>query len=314
MKKFSLGKPIEIDGNEVIVVRDILGSHQADKATDTYSMVAPNGADGRPAIFVSENDLIRLRDDYPGMNVYGLWQLLFHNNAVKFGNPLIIFPLTDTGGLYLLMEGQSDFGSVSDISSSGEYINGYIPDNFDIDLATAYTITADLQELKLPPQPAYTRIEQSDKLKAENKRRWLVICALCGLFAVGAIATNYWLQTLYKSRMADYSYKKGLIHEMQTRVQVLSSERLVESPDDSVMIDQLYRMFELYPVSSTPPPQDDLKIGFTHTHTLVTPPNAPIDPKAVISGVTTELKQDLSYRVVLSAPPQAETDRSETIE
>lgn len=300
MAKFSLGKPITIGGEEVVVVRDVLGSLQADKATETFAIVEPRGSDGRPAIYVSENDLSRLRDDYPGVKVYGLWQILFHNNAVRLGAPLVTFQLTDSGGLYLLIDATTDMDSPESILSSGEYLNGYIPDNFDVDINTANVINVDLQDLKLPPQPAYTRLEQSGKLKAENKRRWFVVGSLCGLIIVGAAAANYGLQTIYKSRMAEYNTKRTLIDELDGRVKSLASERLITRPNDSAMLSQLFTFFELYPMAITPPLVDDMKIGFVGSHVLVTPGNAPVDPATVVPGVVTELQPDLSYKATFS--------------
>ncbi|HEC1425407.1 TPA: hypothetical protein R1W95_002213 [Pseudomonas aeruginosa] len=302
MARFSLGKPITIGGEEVVVVRDVLGSLQADKASETFAIVEPRGADGRPAIYVSENDLTRLRDDYPGMKVYGLWQILFYNDAVPLGAPLVTFPLSDSGGLYLLMDAVADLNSRENIVSSGEYLNGYIPDNYDVDIKTASVIQVDLQRLKLPPQPAYTRIEQSEKLKAENKRRWFVVASLCGLIIVGAAASNYGLQTIYKSRMADYTTKKSLIDELDGRVRSLAAERLITRPDDSMMLSQLFHFFELYPLANTPPAEDDMKIGFAGTHVLVTPAKAPVDPASVIAGADSKLQPDLSYLVTLTEP------------
>jgi hypothetical protein len=308
MARFSLGKPLTIGGEEVVVVRDVLGSLQADKSSETYAIVEPRGADGRPAIYVSENDLNRLRDDYPGMKVYGLWQILFYNEAVRMGAPLVTFPLSDSGGLYLLMDAVADMNSPESIASSGEYLNGYIPDNYDIDIKTANVIQVDLQSLKLPPQPAYTRLEQSGKLKAENKRRWFVVASLCGLIVIGAAASNYGLQTIYKSRMADYTTKRALIDELDSRVKSLAAERLITRPDDSVMLSQLFKFFELYPFARTPPPTDDLKVGFSGTHVLVTPTKAPVDPASVIAGAESELQPDLSYMVTLHEPDAAHSD------
>ncbi len=311
MARFSLGKPITIGGEEVVVVRDVLGSLQADKASETFAIVEPRGADGRPAIYVSENDLTRLRDDYPGMKVYGLWQILFYNDAVRMGAPLVTFPLSDSGGLYLLMDAVADLHSPESIVSSGEYLNGYIPDNYDVDIKTANVIQVDLQNLKLPPQPAYTRIEQSGKLKAENKRRWFVVASLCGLIIVGAAASNYGLQTIYKSRMADYTTKKTLIDELDGRVRSLAAERLITRPDDSMMLSQLFNFFELYPQAKTPPLADDMKIGFAGTHVLVTPAKAPVDPASVIAGADSELQPDLSYMVTLTEPDGTDAGHSD---
>jgi hypothetical protein len=307
MASFSLGKPMQIGGEEVIVVRDILGAMQTDKASETYSMVEPKGADGRPAIYVSENDLARLREDYPGMKVYGLWQLMFHNNAVLFGSPVVAFPLSDppeSQGLYLLLEG--DLDSAESIVSSGEYAGGYIIGNYDIDVEKANFIQVVLDELKLPLQPAYTRLELSQKLKAENKRRWLVVGSMCALIAVGAAATNYGLQTIYKSRMADYTTKRSLIDELDGRVRALSAERLITRPDDSVMLGQLFKLFELYPNAVTPAANEEIKIGFAGAHILITPKKAPVDPAMAMKGVASTLQPDLSYRLTIQPPGDEE--------
>lgn len=306
MANFSLGKPITIGGQEIVVVRDVLGSWQADKGTDTYSIVEPKGVDGRPPIYVSEDDLDKLREDYPGIKVYGLWQLLFYNNAVRLGAPMVLFPLEEKRGLYLLMRDGAASDSPTNIFSSGEYVNGFIPGQFDLDLSQATYVDVDLKDLRLPPQPAYTRSELAQKLRAENKRRWFVVGSLCGLIVIGAAATNYGLQTIYKSRMADYSAKRSLIDELDGRVRSLSAERLITRPDDSVILYQLFKVFDLYPKAMTPTAKDDLKIGFTGEHILVTPNKAPVDPAKVIPGLTTELQPDLSYHVIVGLPEEGD--------
>ncbi|MCF5460194.1 hypothetical protein, partial [Pseudomonas syringae] len=289
MEIFSLGKPITIGGEEVVVVRDVVGHVPIGKDADTYSMVEQKGADGRPPIYVSENDLARLRNDYPGIKVYGLWQIMFHNNAVRFGSQVITFPLDEANGLYLLMEGISDYHSPSNISKTGEYLNGVIFDNFEAELSKAYVINVDIRSLKLPQQPAYTLIELSDKKKAENKRRWIVVGSLCSLIIVVGLAVNYGLQTIYKSRMADYTTKRSLINELDGRVKTLLSERLVERPNDSIMLSQLFRLFEQFPRVKTPAVTDEVKVGFVGAHIFVTQAKASVDPSSVISGLKTEL-------------------------
>lgn len=311
MSTFSLGKPTTIGGEEVIIVRDVLGLGSSQLVSESLAMVEPKAPDGRPAIYVSESDLARLREDYPGIKVYGLWQVLFYNKAVKLGSPLITFQLKDRRGLYLLVDSGLDLHDPASITKSGEYLDGYIPDNYDVDMSNASVIDADFASLRLPKQPAYTRIELSDKLKAENKRRWYVVGSLCGLIVVGAAATNYGLQTIYKSRMTDYSTKKTLITELDNRVRSLSVERLVTRPDDSVMLTQLYRAFEYYPAAMTPPPTEDLKVGFTGTHILITPPKVTVDPSVVIAGAEAVLQPDLSYKVVLTEPEGSDSSTTQ---
>ncbi len=307
MLGFSLGKPVFIDGQEVIVVRDVVGIPSGGREAEVFSIVESKGADGRPPIYVAENDLSRLREHYPGMNVYGLWQILFHNNAVKLGGQVITYHLSDSSGLYLVMEPGADTSLPAHISKSGEFVDNYIVDYIDFDLDNAVRIEADLAKLKLPSQPAYTRIELSDKIKAETNRRWMVVGGLCALIGVAALAVNYGLSTIHKSKMADYSTKRGLITELESRVGALAAERLVVRPDDSATLDQLFRLFEFYPGTTTPMLEEGMSVGFQGAHMLITTPNAEIDPGTVVRSVATELQPDFSYKVVINPLPAGES-------
>lgn len=297
MQKFSLGKPVYIDGQEVVVVRDVVGTPGASgKDSEVFSIVEHKGSDGRPPIYVAENELARLREHYPGINVYGLWQILFYNRAVKLGAQVITFPLNDTGGMYLIMENGGDLHDPSRIAQSGEYIDNFIVDFIDFDLDKASRIDVDLTTLRLPPQPAYTRLELSDKIRAENNRRWMVVGGLCAMFMVAALATNYGLSTIHKSRMADYATKRGLIDELTARIESLSSERLVQRPDDSGTLAQLFRIFEISPDAWTLT-GGEVVVGFKSVHKLITGPNAKVDPALLVKGVTSQLQPDLSYQI-----------------
>lgn len=295
MTAFSLGKPTIIDGQEVIVVRDVVGNpHSRD--SDVFAVVEPKGSDQRPAIYVSENDLTRMRESYPGIQVYGIWQILFYNREVKYGEPVIKFPLSNSGGMYLVMEAGADYHDPSKIVQSGEYFDNYIVDFIDYDLSKATTIDVDLSTLRLPPQPAFTRVELGDKIKADNNRRWIFVTGICSLILIAAFAVNYWLSTIHSSKLADYATKRSLIDELEVRMAVLSRERLAQRPDDSGAINQLFRVFEFVPDARTPE-GSDVVTGFSAGHELVTGPDSRIDPASVVRGVTSELLPDLSYRL-----------------
>ncbi|MBJ2215862.1 MULTISPECIES: hypothetical protein [Pseudomonas] len=301
MHFLSLGRPVFIDGEEVVVVRDLVGTPQAGgKDTEVYSQVEGKGSDGRPPIYVAESDLGRLRESYPSINVYGLWQILFHNRAVEFGGRLITYKLNETGGMYLIMESGGDLNDPSRIAHSGEYFDNYSVDFIENDLTAAINIEVDITTLRLPHQPAYTRLELTEKKKSETNRRWWVVAALCSLIVVAAGAANYYLSTIYQSRMADYSTKRTLIDELNSRVRTLSQERLIKRPDDAATLSQIYKLFELYPKTWTPQIESDQKIGFKGEHLLITPKKADLDPSKYIRGVQTELQPDLSYKVTIT--------------
>lgn len=299
MSAISIGKPVIIDGQEVIVVRDIVNRDQSNsKDSDYYAQVEGTGVSGRPEIYVAESDLARLRENYPGMNVYGLWQILFHNKAVTLGGQVIIYPLTQNAGMYLTLESGSDYSQASNITRSGEYADNFIVDFVEFDLADAIRIESSLTEMSLPDHPAYTRSELGEKKSAENRRKWLVTGSLCGLLLIAAISMNYFLTTYYNGSMAEYSTKKGLITELEDRVFALSSERLIMRPDNSQELDKLYALFEIYPNSWTPTLEGEASIGFKGEHIVITPTNAPVDPK-FIKGVETTFQPDMSYQVRL---------------
>tara|TARA_R110002124_G_scaffold128157_15_gene288678 strand:+ start:2813 stop:3763 length:951 start_codon:yes stop_codon:yes gene_type:complete len=302
MAALSIGKPVVIDGQEVIIVRDVVNRNQANsKDSDYYALVEGTGTAGQPEIYVAESDIARLRENYPGMNVYGLWQVLFHNRAVTMGSQVIIYPITEKSGMYLTLETGSDYTQVSNIVASGEYADNYIVDFVEFDLKNAYRIDTPLTELKLPAYPAYKRTELGEMKRAEANRKWIVTGSFCGLLVVAALAANYFLSTIYKSQVADYATKIGLINELEDRVAVLSSERLITRPDDSAELEIIFSVFELYPDAWTPTLENGSSVGFRGEHLLITPTDAPVDPKTVIAGVKTELQPDLSYKVHVEA-------------
>lgn len=297
MQYLSLGKPVFIDGQEVIIVRDVVGtpSHQG-KEAEVFSIVESKGSDGRPPIYVAENELGRLREHYPGINVYGLWQILFHNRLVKFGAQVITCPLHETSGMYLIMETGGDLSDPSRIAHSGEYFDNFLVDYIDFDLDKANRIDVDASALRLPKQPAYTRLELSAKIRAENNRRWIVVGGVCTTLLLAAAAVNYGLHTSHKQRMAEYETKQGVVMDLNARASELATERLVHRPDDSGTINQLYLLFEISPDARTPS-AEEVVIGFQSAHKLITGPSSLIDPGRFVRGTTTRLLPDLSYQI-----------------
>tara|TARA_R110001606_G_scaffold398765_2_gene578823 strand:- start:79219 stop:80169 length:951 start_codon:yes stop_codon:yes gene_type:complete len=304
MAGFSIGKPIVIDGKEVIVVRDMVGTPASGRDAEVSSLVEPKGSDGRPPIYVAENELARLRENYPGMSVYGLWQILFYNDAVKYGGPYITFPLYERNGLFLSMLPDSTFSKPSEISHSGEYVDGFMSENPDYDPENAIRIDVDILSLKLPDHAAHTRVERSEQIRTETNRRWMVVSGLCGLIILATVAVNYGLSTVFKSHMADYSAKRSLIADLEDREASLASERLLERPDDQAVLDQLIQLFQMYPTAWTPTSDEGVIIGFKGTHLLITPPDALANPAESIAGAESIIQPDLSYKVTLHGPDE----------
>lgn len=305
MSELQLGIPITIDGEDVIIFRDTIGTAALSTGRDAevFTVVEPVGPDGRPAIYIDENELRALRENFPGTNVYGLWQLLFANNLVPLGNEVVVFPTSETGGIYLQMESGTDYDSPVNIKRSSEYTDNYSPELYGHDLGTAPRITVDISLLTLPATPAFTRVELFSKKQHERTKRWYLTFLICIVVAVGVIVFNYGMYTVYKMNLAEYTTKKKLSRDLDARSAALLKERLPVRPDNSDVISRIDKVIAFDPKITTPTAAGHTN-GFTSGHIFLTRPNFPADLTAKIPGVTAELTPQMSYLLTVSPDAQ----------
>ncbi len=298
MRYIPLGVPVHIDGKEVIVLRDAIGSEvlTASRESEVYTTIEQAAADGRPAIYIDEHELNQARADYPNLEVYGLWQILFFNNRVKLGSQIVLYPMGSDSGAYIRLNPAEDLDSPRSILSSSEYVENYIPEVMDYDLNEARRIDVELEELVLPPQPAFTRVELHHKQKQLEKRRWYLVGFIC--FAVVLVATglNYSLNAVYKMQMASYTAKKSTQSTLEDRVVALERERLIAYPNNRATALTLLRLVERDPRMQTPTGAP-ISSGFTSVHAWVSSPNLPFDPANVASNVESKLGIDFRYLI-----------------
>lgn len=304
-----LGEPIVIDGQEVIVFRDVLGTEAMYKAgeAEVYTVIEQAGPNGRPPIYIDEIELNRMREDYPGIKVYGLWQILFHNDQVQLGAEVIVYPMEDSKGAYIRLERSRDLNSPASIISSGEYVDNFISElsgMMDFDLVeNAIHLNVDIDELTLPKSPAFTRPELYAKHRHEEMRRWYVVM----IFALGVLlitgGINYGLHTNYKLKMADYQAKKTLITDLDSRIAGLRQERLAVRPNNSLVLDRMFQLLRLDPKLSTP--MTGNISSFATEHRFVTSPNLTFDISKSVDGVTSHLTNRMTYDLIVSPEPIA---------
>ncbi|MBM5458966.1 hypothetical protein H8F21_15470 [Pseudomonas sp. P66] len=304
MAELQLGIPITIDGEEVIIFRDAIGTDAlaTGRESEVFTVIEQVAADGRPPIYIDENELGTLRENFPGTNVYGLWQLLFANNLVPLGHEVVVFPTSEAGGVYLQMEHGSDYDNPANIKRSSEYIDNYSADLYDADLYSAPRIKVDLSDLKLPSTPAFTRVELFSKKQHERTKRWYLTISICLVIAVAVIAFNYTMHTVYRMNMAEYTTKKQLSNDLDARAAGLLKERLPERPNHSLVIDRINKVLAFDSKITTP--ETGLVTGFTAEHVFLTRNHFPVDLTAKIPGVTAELTPQMGY--LLTVSPDAE--------
>lgn len=301
MSELQLGMPITIDGEDVIIFRDTIGTAALSTGRDAevFTVVEQVGPDGRPQIYIDENELRTLRENFPGTNVYGLWQLLFANNLVPLGSEVVVFPTSETGGIYLQMEPGTDYDNPANIKRSSEYTDNYSAELYGHDLGSAPRISVDITELKLPLTPAFTRVELFSKKQYERTKRWYLALSICIVIAVAAVAYNYTMYTVYKMNLAEYTTKKQLSVDLDARTAALLKERLAIRPDNSEVISRIDKVVVFDPKISTPTAAGHTN-GFTTGHVFLTRPNFPADLTAKIPGVTVELTPQMSYLLTVS--------------
>lgn len=152
----SLGTPTEIDGQEVIVVADVLAIGEPD---DGYVRIgtAPDGDNG---IWLDEAELARLRESSPDIQVYGFWQLVFASRLFEIGQVTQLALLLDeNSGFYLDAEDGL-------IRQSGQYRGKEIID-LDVDVDDIEQIGIQPERLTLAVSPA----RLPNEIGAETRRR-----------------------------------------------------------------------------------------------------------------------------------------------
>lgn len=299
MSELLLGVPIEVDGQEIIIIRDVVGTDAlvSSSENEIFTEVEAKGADGRPAIHIDENELHNLRDSYPGINVYGLWQILFANDLVPLGqSEVVVLSSGEGSGQYLQMKPKSDWSDPANILKSSEFFDGHIADLFHDELDNATYLDVTIKALRLPLSPAFTRIELYEKQKHEHTKRWYVAASVCIVMAVAFGVYNYAMQSIYKINMAEYETKKIQGRDLEQRIAELLKERLQRIPDDSQTIKKVDELLSYEPALRTPIGTGQLN-GFTGGHVFITRPNFPVDLSKKLTGVTALLNSNLEYQL-----------------
>ncbi|MGE8065121.1 hypothetical protein [Pseudomonas sp. NPDC089569] len=302
MTQLQLSVPIEVDGQEIIILRDTIGSDAlaATSEDQIFTEIEPRGVDGRPPIYIDENALYKLRESYPGITVYGLWQILFANNLVTLGLSEVVILQTDPGsGQYLRMTPQSDWSDPANILKSSEFFDNNIPDAYDDEIDKASLIKVDVSSLQLPSSPAFTRIELYEKQKHEHTKRWYVAASICIVMAAAFGVYNYAMQTVYKINMSEYESKKAQARDLEQRTAELLKERLLVIPDDSGTISRIRQLLAYDPLMRSPTLTGQQN-SFTSGHVFISRKKFPTDLARKVEGVSSQLTANLEYQFNVS--------------
>lgn len=225
-----IGKPLQLEGVTVVLVPDIIG---AVPVTEQHEYVEIAKATNTcAAIFMREADIEAVRQVYPKAQVFGLWQTLIASQKVDVSSTLQVVPMNSHDGYYV----HADVGRVL---YSGNYDAGFFAADTEFRLSNANVITADINDLVLPKTPACLAKEILFGRKKLYRGTLLQFGALAGILFIVALAIDLSLQFYNERRYASIAQKDQQISKLQSALQVLAKNRLVEVPDQSVALERL---------------------------------------------------------------------------
>jgi hypothetical protein len=186
---------VHIDGQKVVLVVDYVGGDPSHFESASQLMEA--GSE-HPPVWINEEDIAEIRRNHgSGVKVYGVWQLLFHNNLVEFNKPAVI-RLNSYSGLYFSGDGRS--------AITGEYISNMVPGRFDIDASVTRDLNVDASSLTLPSDSAMLASEIYAQRFNRVRRVWVTRAALIAGVALMAAGTDLVLSKRSSDAFSNLAY------------------------------------------------------------------------------------------------------------
>jgi len=237
-----LGKPLVIDGKEIILVDDRISDIGVVGAEiDTLVEIEP--PDGvSPGFYISEPSLVAIRTSYPDHTMYGLWQALYHSGMLS-GAEFVFLPFNENSGRYAQLEKQGDtwIPVISDVVTGGTLADGIT------EVSDVYRLDVDPSLLVLPDEQAMLHRERTAMIQQRSRRRYWQTAIVIGLIAVvGAIYEG--------AMMLSHSSQVSLIEDLRAeqrslneRIGTLTRTRLLNEPDYNQTLERIFHLHTIDP-------------------------------------------------------------------
>lgn len=237
-----LFQPVWIEQQAVILVPDVVGPIPVAEQHN-YVDIAP-ATQTTPGIAVREQDVEEMREQYPDLPVYGIWQVLIVSGLVSAQKTLQVLQTTAWDGYYLF----SDMGRVQ---YSGVYEAGFFAADTSFSLPDAAPISFYAEQLLLPPAPARLACELHAERRQRIKRSWMS-CGGCAVALIGlGIAIDLGLHFATHQQHEHYVLKSQLLANAEQGLNRLRTHRLEYVPDNAEAIQRLALLWSFDPEVST---------------------------------------------------------------
>lgn len=216
-----VNKKIATPGGDCVIALDYIAAEP--KGSD--SLLLESASDARQSIWMEEEVLITLRREYPDVPVFGLWQMLCHNEQIDDVVSLqILYGHSKHDGYYVLVE----YGR---ITNTGQYMGGLFPQRADLHMEDAMAIDFVPEKWQLPNKPGLLFSELRQHREKLQKRVTGVAVAGCIAIALLAVAVDLTLSALFKSELAAFDEKKQYVRTLEDDIARLRGMRLARWPE-----------------------------------------------------------------------------------
>lgn len=286
----SLDRPTQVGSHQVILVDDLVLTHLTGALAERLMAVASDDPD--LPLYVEQEAVDALSELYPGLPLYGLWQVLIASGLIP-QKPGLYQVATDAephGGRYLLRETGN--------ACSGRIAGETLLDAFALtDTAPEPTwIDPAPEVLRLPSQPIQTlRYRRAQKARAR-----LRALTIAGIMVLGSAFAGAAADHILGQRHAQKVRQAERLHE-QT-VQLQQDLARLEAGGRIEPIDQSRRLDQLLILSWSPQPIELPQVSVLAAQTLaaiVHPLDAlPPTPPAGLTARQMTHQPDGSLRIV----------------
>jgi len=211
-RSISLNTINVIDGNEIVIVLDIVTSNESEKGL----FVKPANEDHK-RIIVDENEIKKARAEFKGVDTHGIWDLLITNNMIT-DDHLQVMHLDDGKGIYCVIESNS-------IVETGYFTGKTIPGRPDLSIDNCRVIPNSTDIFIDLSKPILLLIERSNALKDHaNKLKKRRIYMFLAIASLGVVA-SYVEPIIFSSESDNVASEANMLSTLKNKFNLLKSSR-----------------------------------------------------------------------------------------
>ena len=283
-----INRPVTIGDRDVVLIPDLVGPVPVSEQHQ-YVELEP-ASNTCPSISVREADIEDIRDQFPELPVYGLWQVLVNSHVISFRQPLHVVKINEFDGYYLHCDlGRAEF--------SGVYEAGFFAADSNFDLEEANELAPALDELKLPPNEAKLAAELQAERRLKTQRSWKNL-GIAGVWTVMlAIGIDFGLETFYNREQQKIQTKAAMLETLRSGLDQLRTSRLTEVPNNTDAIKKLAELWATFPDIRT-----DGRASFAESSFRFRIDDKGFDPADRFPGIKTRYEPQGYWSITLTNP------------